>query len=90
MGFTLIGIAQQRLGDSESALENYKKALELNPNIELANRFLALKVSNKEAIKIYGTLIKNQPKKNEYLYLRAMRKHKNGDLKGSLEDLEKV
>ena len=44
LGFTLIGIAQQRLGDSESALENYKKALELNPNIELANRFLALKV----------------------------------------------
>ena len=89
LGFTLIGAAQERLGDSESALENYKRALELNPNIELANKFLALKVSHKDAIKIYGTLIKNQPKKNEYLYLRAMRKHKNGDLKGSLKDLEK-
>ena len=89
LGFTLIGAAQERLGDSDSALENYKKALELNPNIELANKFLAPKVSPKDAIDIYGRLIKNYPRKNEYLYLRAMSKHKNGDLKGSLKDLEK-
>lgn len=89
LGFTLIGVAQERLGDPDSALENYKKALDLSPNIELANKFLAPKVSPKDAIDIYGRLIKNYPKKNEYLYLRAMSKHKNGDLKGSLEDLEK-
>jgi len=89
LGFTLIGAAQERLGDPDSALENFKKALELNPNIELANKYLAPKVSPKDAIDLYDRLIKNYPKKNEYLYLRAMSKHKNGDLKGSLEDLEK-
>lgn len=89
LGYTLIGAAQERLGDSDSALENYKKALDLNPNIELANKFLALNVSHKDAINIYDRLVKNFPKKNEYLYSRAIRKHKNGDLNGSLEDLEK-
>jgi len=89
LGYTLIGAAQERLGDSDSALENYKKALNLNPNIELANKYLALYVSHEDAIKIYDKLVKNFPKKNEYLYLRAISKHKNGDIKGSLEDLEK-
>ena len=69
LGFTLIGVAQERLGDPDSALENYKKALDLSPNIELANKFLAPKVSPKDAIDIYGRLIKIIPKRTNIFIL---------------------
>ena len=88
LGFALMGRAQEILGDSNAALKNYKKAIELNPNIELANKYLAQRLPNKEAIKIYEKLTKDYPKNNKYFYESALRKLNDGDINGSLEDLE--
>ena len=88
LGFALMGRAQEILDDSNAALKNYKKAIELNPNIELANKYLAQRLPNKEAIKIYEKLTKDYPKNNKYFYESALRKLDDGDINGSLEDLE--
>tara|TARA_S200000501_G_scaffold373372_1_gene420336 strand:+ start:125 stop:1636 length:1512 start_codon:yes stop_codon:yes gene_type:complete len=88
LGFALMGRAQEILNDSNAALKNYKKAIELNPNIELANKYLAQRLPNKEAIKIYEKLTKDYPKNNKYFYASALRKLDDGDINGSLEDLE--
>ena len=89
LGFALIGRAQELLNDSNSALKNYQKAIKLNPNIELANKYLAEKLPNKDAIKIYEKLTKDFPKNNSYFYESALRKLSDGDISGSLKDLEK-
>jgi len=88
LGYALIGRAQEILNDSNSALENYQKSIELNPNIELANKYLAKNLPNKKAIKLYEKLIKDFPNNNDYFYLRALRRLDDGDINGSLEDLE--
>ena len=88
LGFALIARAQEILNDENSALENYQKAIDLNPNIELANKYLAERLPNKDAIKIYEKLTKDFPKNNNYFYLSAKRKLDVGDINGSLEDLE--
>ena len=88
LGFALMGRAQEILNDSNSALKNYQKAIELNPNIELANKYLAERLPNKDAIKIYEKLTSDFPKNNKYFYQSALRKLDDGDINGSLEDLE--
>ena len=88
LGFALMGRAQEILNDSNSALKNYQKAIELNPNIELANKYLAERLPNKDAIKIYEKLTSDFPKNNKYFYESALRKLDDGDINGSLKDLE--
>ncbi len=88
LGYALLARGQEILNDQNSALENYQKAIDLNPNIELANKYLAKRLPNKDAIKIYENLTKNFPKNNMYFYLSAKRKLDVGDITGSLEDLE--
>jgi len=89
LGFALLARGQELLNDKNSALENYQKAIDLNPDIELANKYLAERLPNKDSIKIYEKLTKNFPKNNKYFFLSAKRKLKVGDISGSLEDLEK-
>tara|TARA_B100000886_G_scaffold102259_1_gene67951 strand:+ start:382 stop:1896 length:1515 start_codon:yes stop_codon:yes gene_type:complete len=88
LGFALIGRAQEILNDSDSALKNYQKAIELNPNIELANKYLAERLPNKDAIKIYEKLTSDYPKNNKYFHESAKRKLDDGNINGSLKDLE--
>ena len=83
LGFALMARGQEILNDKDSALENYQKAIDLNPNIELANKYLAERLPNKDAIKIYEKLTKDFPTNNNYFYLSAKRKLDIGDINGS-------
>ena len=80
LGYTLIGKAKEDLGDTESALEEYEKALLLNPDIELALKFKAEAKSindmteAKEHIKVYDKLIKLNPQQSEFFLGRAVTK----------------
>ena len=95
LGYTLIGKAKQDLGDTDSALEEYEKALLLNPDIELALKFKAEAKSinditeAKEHIKVYDKLIKLNPQQSEFFLNRAVTKHLSGDINGALTDLKK-
>ena len=88
LGYTLMGRAQFLLGDKDLALQNFKKAIDMEPRNEYALNYLAPIMSNKESIKAYSTLIDLKPKNNEYLYQRAIKKHFSGDIRGSLRDLQ--
>ena len=96
LGYTLIGKAKSDLGDINSALEEYEKALLLNPDIELALKFKAKAKTRfgnmteaKEHIKVYDKLIKLNPQQSQFFLDRAITKHLSGDINGALTDLEK-
>ena len=102
LGYTLIGKAKEDLGDTYSALEEYEKALLLNPDIELALKFKAqtkggygskvyLKnmTEAKEHIQVYDKLIKLNPQESEFFLGRAVTKHLSGDINGAITDLKK-
>ena len=95
LGYTLIGKAKEDLGDTNSALEEYEKALLLNPDIELALKFKAeaKRINDmteaKEHIKVYDKLIKLNPQQTGYFLGRAITKHLSGDINGALTDLKK-
>lgn len=87
------GVAKYNQGDNQGAIEEYTKAVELDPMNPLAYRkrgFAKIGFDNNSALKDYNKAIELDPTDKVAYKCRAKCNRSLGDLNGSLEDYNKA
>ncbi len=86
------GLSKIELGETSTAIEDFKKALILDPNNAVAEFNLTQEMESSGAleVEVYDEMIEKHPDFASPYVNRALAKLHNGDLEGALKDYDKA